>query len=275
MRPIIEQFQERKKEILLGKFFNRDGLILILLPILAVLISFAFRPNFFYSILIFLGLPTVYISLQAPSYIKKVAIFSLIASLPLMIILEYVGGLSLAWAFPPSIFHFELFGRIHLEVLLWAFLNISLVVLFYEYVFDRHKKITIWNNNMWILVRYLLIWASIFAVFFLATNGNIVLPYFYLILGIILFFYPIVMTWLYYPKIIPKILYTTLYFSYLSLLYEITALKLGWWYFPGHNFVGMVSIFGTTFPIEELIFWIILFAPAVACAFEYLDDDHR
>ena len=63
------------------------------------------------------------------------------------------------------------------------------------------------------------------------------------------------------------------FFLFYSLLYEITAMKLGWWSFPG-EYIGLVTIL-ETFPIEEFIFWILLFAMAVLTFFEYTEDDEK
>lgn len=275
MRSLVRQLRERSGGALLFRFLGREGVVLFLLPLAALALSFSLRPNFLVSILLFLGLPSAYLAFRYSKYVLKVSLFSLIASLPLMVILEYVGGLSMSWAFPPSSFHFQLFGRVYMEVLLWAFLNIFAAVMFYEAIFENHRRVSLWNKNMWVLVRYLSVWIGLFFLAWIITDGSISLPYFYLLFGIILFLYPILMTWLYYPRILHKIAYTTLYFSYLSLLYEITALKMGWWYFPGNEFIGYISLLDVTFPLEEFLFWIVLFAPAVVCAYEYLDDDHR
>jgi len=259
----------------LRQLLSIDGAVLVLLPIIVLFSSLLWRPNFLISILLFLGLPVAYMVIRAPKYILKTLIFSLIASIPLMIILEYIGQQSLSWAFPPSAFDSQFLGIINFEVLLWAFFNILAIVLFYEFIFDHHRVPKPWHKKMWILVRYLAVWGIFFLLLFQITGGDIRLPYFYLLFGLIVFIYPILMTAFQYPRLLPKILYTALYFAFLSLLYEIAALKLGWWYFPGKEFIGYITILQVTFPLEELFFWIILFAPAVVSAFEYLDDDHR
>jgi hypothetical protein len=276
MRTIREQLSIRMHNGVLKYFFSRDGLVLLLLPIIATLISFYLRPNFLVSILLFLGLPSLYIAFRVPKYLSRAVIFSLVASIPLMIIIEYVGGDSLSWAFPPSFFDFHLFGRVSLEVVIWAFFNVLSVVLFYEFIFDHHHgRLPMWNGRMWSLLRYIGGWVLLFVIFLSFSKDTSAVPYFYFCFGVVVFLYPIFMTWLYYPRILPKIGYTAFYFTFLSVLYEVVALNLGWWSFPGEEFIGSVSFQGIQFPLEELFFWILLFAPAVACAFEYLEDDHH
>lgn len=128
---------------------------------------------------------------------------------------------------------------------------------------------------MWALIRYLLVWVILFVLVLIFSSQPLVVPYFYLVFGLVIFIFPIAMMWLYYPRNLPKITLSLFYFTYLSFLYEIVALMNGWWYFPGTEFIGYVSFGDISFPIEEFVFWIILFAPAVISAFEYLDDDLR
>jgi hypothetical protein len=68
---------------------------------------------------------------------------------------------------------------------------------------------------------------------------------------------------------------TGAYFFYLSFLYEILAIHYGWWGFHSENFIGWFSILGTKFPLEELVWWIMLFALAVLSCYEYFDDDEK
>ena len=77
------------------------------------------------------------------------------------------------------------------------------------------------------------------------------------------------------PTLLPKLLVVGLYFAYLTICYELTALKLGWWVFPGFQYIGMVSILGINFPFEEFFFWILLFAVGILAYYEPFDDDEK
>ena len=59
----------------------------------------------------------------------------------------------------------------------------------------------------------------------------------------------------------PKLVWHTVpmiaYFFFVYLAHEITALHLDQWRFPG-DYIGLVHMFGVSFPIEEFVFWIIL-----------------
>lgn len=55
---------------------------------------------------------------------------------------------------------------------------------------------------------------------------------------------------------------------------EIRAVQSGFWSFPDtENYLGIITLFGAMFPMEEIIFWMTL-GPSVAIAYyELFTDD--
>jgi len=252
-----------------------DLAILLMCPILATLISLLFKTNVFVSVLLFFGIPALYLSFRGAKYIKKSIVFSVITSIPLIIIIDYVGHITKMWIIPNSILPFRLFGIVTIEVILWAVFNSYCVLMFYEYFLDKDVTKKAWFPQMKYLVVAILILFITFIILFFNAPGVLHIPYFYLAFGIVLLLIPVVVELFEYPKLISKFARVGAYFFFLTFLYEVTALKLGWWAFPGTEFVGWVSIFGTMFPIEELVFWLILFSTAVLSYYEYFDDDEK
>jgi len=263
---------------------ERFDLILILIwPIIATFLSIFLEEtnivhsNFFVSILLFLGLPAIYLSFRAVKYVPKISFVSLFVTLPIMIVVEYFGNISLSWSFPPSIFPFKLFGIVILEVLIWAFFNVYFVLLFYEYFLDHCIKVHLFEPRLKYLLSGILI--VFIAFLFIIFNYTIPpIPYFYFVFGVFLFALPIVLQLIFYSrtkKVLVKMLKAAAYFFYLSFIYEILAMNYGWWGFPSDSFIGWFSILGFKFPLEELMWWIMLFALAVLCCYEFFDDDEK
>ena len=111
--------------------------------------------------------------------------------------------------------------------------------------------------------------------YFWIQTSYLDIPYFYLTAGIVLGIIPISIVLFEYPRLIAKFFKTAAYFFYLNFAYEITALKLGIWDFPGDQFIGWVTFFGMRFPFEEFFFWIILGAIAMLSYYEFFDDDRK
>ncbi len=229
------------------------------------------------SILLFLTVPSLYLGLRGKLlYLKKAIIFTLITTILTIITLDYIAQITGTWLmYPQSIFPFKIIGIVTLEVILWAFFTCFFVIIFYEYFLDKHATKKLWNPKLKYLFMISLIVFAIFLFLFFKLPQVLNIPYFYAAWGVVLLLIPFLFQLLKYPKTTSKFFLATAYFFYLHFIYEITALKLGWWTFPGKEFVGWVSVFGTTFPIEELLFWFILLALGILSYYEYFDDDEK
>src|SRR3970040_815711 len=111
-----------------------DLALLYAYPIIASLITLALKTNVFISIIIFLVVPAIFLSIRQPSHIVKAASFSLILGTPFIIMIYYIGHVTNAWLMPsvfPLVFRF-----VNIEVILWLVFWIYFTVLFYENFFD-------------------------------------------------------------------------------------------------------------------------------------------
>ena len=97
-----------------------DLILVLIWPIIASLISFWLKTNFFVSSILYLVIPAFYISLKHPTFIKKALIFSS-SALPILLVLDYMAVTTGTWYFPISIVPYRLFGITTLEVLFWYF----------------------------------------------------------------------------------------------------------------------------------------------------------
>jgi len=147
--------------------------------------------------------------------------------------------------------------------------------MFYEYFVDKHATKRLWNPKLKYLLTAGILIFIIFTLLFINSPKLLNIPYFYLWFGIVLTLLPFIFQWFEFPHVTKKFLLVGIFFFYLHFLYEITALKLGWWAFPGQEFIGQVSLLGVIFPIEEVVFWFILLALAILSFYEYFDDDEK
>ncbi|HLC73573.1 MAG TPA: hypothetical protein VJH20_02970 [Candidatus Nanoarchaeia archaeon] len=250
-----------------------DLIILLLYPAFASLISIIFEVNTFFSILVFFGIPSLFLSLKLRKYILKNIYVSAIAGIFFLPIIDYIAHITKTW-FIPSMFDFRILGQISIEFFLFATLNVYFVVAFYQYFLEEHL-ISKSNKNMKYLVFIIVGLLILFPLLFVFNPIYLQIPYFYLIFGAISILIPIILVLLKFPILYAKFFKAAAYFFFLSITYEITALKLGLWEFPGNQFIGWVEIFGVRFPFEELFFWIILGAMAVLSYYEFFDDDRK
>lgn len=251
-----------------------DLILLLIYPIFGAAISYWLHINAFGSVMVFFGFPSLYLTLRAPKYATRAMIFSVAASVPLIIVIDYIAHLTNQWIIPNSILP-RIFEYVTIEVIIWGVLNCYLVVIFYEYFLHHHFERKLWYPQ----IRYLYIVGLLLFLLFLFTYNfapsYLHIPYFYFYFGVIIVLVPVVLQLFLHPNFLAKFFETAAYFFYLTLTYEITALQLGWWGFPGEKFIGWVSVFDIKFPLEELIFWLLLFAMCILTFYEYFDDGEK
>ena len=99
--------------------------------------------------------------------------------------------------------------------------------------------------------------------------------YFYLKIGFALVLPAVLFLLFKFPDFYIKFFWTGIYFFFLSLIYEFTALILGQWTFPAENqFIGYIGFGAVRFPLEELIFWIALGSVAASVYYALLHKKH-
>jgi hypothetical protein len=244
-----------------------DIIVLCTLPILAAVASIFLDINFLTSIILFFGLPATYLSFRTPNAIARSLLFSLVTLIAIAFI-EYYAGVDKSW-YVHSIFP-RVFDHIAIEDLVWGFLLTYFIVMFYEHFFDkgRHKVVGVG------LKYFALMLAGVFSVLFtlhFMDPKNI--EFFYFRAGLILLLLPVISVLIIFPKYISVLLKITPYFFGLGLIVALTSIQNGYWYYPGENFIGWVSIGSYRFPIEELIFWMTLLSSAIIVYFEFFDDN--
>lgn len=254
--------REKNKKIL-------DIALIILLPIIATILALYFRANFLITIILFLGMPALWLSLRTPKAIQHTFIFSLVFSFIGWIIIDPLAVLDKAW-YVPTIFPFRIFGA-PVEDFIWSFAYTYLIIIFYEHFFDKGKHNVVDKRFKYFL--YIFIPAMIlFLTGFYWSLASFSIPYFYLWMNIFVCFIPIVLFFSSYKSLITKVIKLAVYFFFLGIIHELTALELGHWAFPGVNFVGWVTIAGYAFPYEEFVFGMLLFAAAVIAYYDFFDE---
>ncbi|MFA5176246.1 MAG: hypothetical protein WC413_03240 [Candidatus Nanoarchaeia archaeon] len=248
--------------------------ILLLYPIFACFLSFLLKANFLVSTLIFFGGPCLIFSFLDKKLIKKAALFSIILTIPVTIIVEYMAEITKTWVVPFSLFP-KLFNVIVIEQFLWGFLYSYFIVMYYEYFIEHKFKDKLYSPNLKYLIIISCLAIFLFLIFLIINPIILNVSYFYLKMGIVLVLLPVLLVFLKCPNLYTKISKIIAYFFYFSFIYEITALKLGQWAFPSKQFIGWINIFGINFPFEELFFWMILTAIAILSYYEFFDDDRK
>ncbi|MBV9159043.1 MAG: hypothetical protein JO019_00395 [Candidatus Kaiserbacteria bacterium] len=210
-----------------------------------------------------------------PDFIRKGALFSIILGIPFIIIVDYLGHVNGQWYITETAFPVRLLGLLAIEDVFWAIFLSFFMLAFYEYFFDSKRNRSLWPSHLKYLILFLVAVSLMVVIVSVFIPGLLHISYFYLRVGLLGILTPMIAEFFRRPKLIYRAFLTGVYFFLFALTYEITALNLGWLIFPGHDFVGWVTLFGKSFPFEEFFFWILLTAMSAVTYYEFFDDNER
>lgn len=253
----------------------RDLLITICLILVAVVATVTLRPNFLIATLLFFGLPAAFLLWRKPSNLLKATLAAFLLGTVWGFSFDYIAEFNKAWGWSTNTglalpLHF--FGVVSLDILVWYFLWVFLTIVFYEYFaeYDFSKRVS--PNYKKALIAGLVVIPLVVGLSKIAP-ALLTFQYAYLWLGSMTLI-PFAAIVLKRPSIFPKVLEIVPFFILLYLAFELTALHTGLWSFPGH-YIGTVSVMGLTFPLEEMIFWVVISSAVTAAYHEFVVDDWK
>jgi len=234
----------------------QDLIFLCFITVFAVIVSFSFKTNLFTSAILFSGLPALYLLYKEKKYFGKIFLASITFGIFFCFNIEFIAELNKMWAVEESPLWGRVLGIVQVDTIWAYFLWMFYMLLFYEHFIDRKKLKSAFS--MWGLRVYNLSVLSVIVLVLVYTFFPFLLyfekAYFTVFIIISIPFIAVVYK---KPKVVWHTLPIVLYFFFAYLVQEITALRLGQWSFPG-DYIGWVSMFGISFPLEELFFWVIL-----------------
>jgi len=237
--------------------------------IVALLIVYLIKPPYLINILIIYCPPTLLNFYWLKNSRGKILLFALLATILFALPIELIARLANAWDVQ-SLFP-RLFGLVPLENILYAFFNFAWPLAFYEYFVDRDEKKKIsskWKYLMTIFIVFSVIVYSIYAY----NKAIISLPYW--VIGIFGLLIPFLIIYIKNPKLIKKVLLTTLFFGSVFCLHEIVSLYLGHWWWPG-EYLFTINLFENVFPLDDVVIWYIFSTPTLIGGYEFFVDDYE
>lgn len=244
-----------------------DAVILVLFFIASTFLILILKLNHLASTFLYLSVPAIYLLIRYEKIRKKILIFVLPLGLVTSLLIEYVAEYNKAWITSSSTLKFLTY--VPLESIIWAISYTAIVLCVYKIFLDfkHHPAAKAYNYNWLLIILFIsLIMLGVW-VFLSPPEVNYAYAKVFGLPAVIIFFYAIHKN----PNVVPKILELSIIFLMFSIIYEIIALKLGFWWFPG-QYYSFVNIAGVNIPIEEFVLWIALGAPGVAAAFEIFNE---
>lgn len=253
------KFSKEKKYKLLALFAY------VLIACLVVLLT---KPVYILSILIVLVPPALANFIWLKKSRKKILIFSIVSTILFAFAAELSSRLANSWDVQSVLP--RIFGILPLENILFAFLNIFWILSFYEYFVDRDTSSKMSKKFKYLILLFSLFSLTIFVLFF---NGfNVSMNYYFL--AIITLLIPSIIIFSKKFSLLKKVILPVLFFAIIFFVYELVALKIGNWWWPG-EYLLPISLWGQTFPIDDVIIWYFLSTITCIGGYEFFMDDWR
>lgn len=246
-----------------------DASFLILTPVVAAILTLIFPLNLLAATFIYFGPPALYISWRRKDIVLRSFIYAMTISV-ISIFTDYLAERDLSWV-STSMFDFRLAGSVPLEALVWMFLFTYLIVVYYLYFYDRtpHKLIGRRMSYVFFAAFAVLVWLCLTT----ALDLHFTIEYYYIKFGVLFLFLPLLAFVITFPQYLLIFIKITPYFFIIGLVNLLVSLDQGHWSYPGTHFVGWVELGSYRFPVEELIFWIILYPSFLISQFEFFNND--
>lgn len=233
-----------------------------------------FKVGFSVATILFFVVPSIYLAFRGSLPWKRIVYASLLFGF-LLSQFDFIAEFNKAWVVPKLFFADRIFGVIGIDIIIWGFLWAFFILIFYEHFSEHDRSRKISKHFKILFIASLITCAIILARFYL-NPAKLTMNYSYLFLGSVglLVSFLIILKLKKPYFLLRKFLPTAIFFVFVHLAHELTALKLGQWYFPG-QYLANINLSGLVFPIEELVFWILLGTLIVLAWYEYFVDDER
>ena len=257
-------------------FYLQPDFIVVLCMILAFIpIILYFQVRFMTSTILFFVVPSIYLFIRKSKNPKRIFSTVLIGTIA-SFILDFLAEFNGAWAWAPYgqlIFKNKILGYVTPDVMIWFIFWIFLTVVFYEHFFEHEKSDKISYRFKYSVASIIGILALLIFLY-LYYPSFLYFRYAYLLIGIFFGAAPLISVLWRNPKLIIKFMKASVFLVFLFLSFEITALKLNQWRFPG-EYIGQISLLGVSFPFEEFFFWILMSTAISLSYYELFVDDER
>jgi len=252
----------------------QDLIIFILLSAAGILFSFTFKDSFIGKALIsgsiYGLLPALYLWIRDHhgKNLKKILLAMFIFGVLFMFIFDFNAELTKSWTLKSLVFQGKILGIEPIDSLIGYGVMVFVTLTFYFHFLNPHNNTLISKKVILGFCIPVLIIAALIIVYYSSPGFllNFAYPYFYM--GLVAIAFPVVFL-IFNPRFLAAICVIMVFFVFYWLVIELTAVKLGWWVYLGNNYIGRVTLLNLNFPIEELLFWIFLFSPALVCYYEF------
>lgn len=249
-----------------------DFFIVVLLIAAAAAITLIFRPKVLIGGILLTIPPTLFLCLRETKNYWKIFLGVFIFGLLFGFFFDFIETYSGAWFVPDLVFPWRILGVEPVDDLIGFVIMTAFMLVFYEHFLDDEKNTRISPQMVYALIPAFLAVFTVIIIFF-AYPARLFISHAYLKGGIAAILFPIIYA-IRNPRIILKLCAVAIFFFFVWLIMEVTAVKIGGWVYPG-QYIGWMTLFGVGFPAEEMLFWMLFYAATIVAYYERFIDDGK
>jgi hypothetical protein len=240
-----------------------DGLAVTVLGAGGLLLSAVTEWPWLVTNFVVLGLPLAYLLARMEPHRRRFSPrFAIMFPLFALVVFDYLCERYGAWTCN-TILPFKLPGGVTVEEMQWCLLYFPLVMVFNEVFFaTRHIAARSPVARPVLFVGY---FVAGLVVALVTPLHAVLVSYIYLKLGLLLEVGAIVLGLIINRRIAAELLKVGVIAGVFNLLFELVGLANGYWEFHG-QYLGMITVGGMSFPVEEMLFIIVFSAPSIVAS---------
>lgn len=251
-----------------------DFAVVVFLLVFGAYLGLEFKPGNIVLGFLYLGIPSFYLLWRKKENYQKILWGLLILGAIFGSVFDFVGTVNHAWTVKRIVMPMWVISGWPLENVIGYLWMTLFILVFYEHFLNKHNHLRLSKTHSRLFVTSLIILGLIFSLNFFSPE-SLKFSHFYLITGLLAVSFPIIFS-AYNPKIIGRFTTLAFFFFFVWLLLEMVGVKNQNWLFPSSGeFIGSVSLLGSNFPFEEVLFWFMWYPAVVVSYYEYFIDDRK
>jgi len=212
---------------------------------------------------------TIYLGLRAPKPWKKILLSTLIFGVVFGSFFEFLQQYNLSYVSTSTVFP-KIFGVLAIDATLWHVFMATFVLTFYEHFINRDKYKTISRRALPVLIIGLIVFL-VTVILYYVHPSSLHFKYAYVDFGTLAVL-PVFLLAYKKPQYIKDMTLIAPFFLFLYLVIEWVGVPRHWWIYTGHAYLGFVSIQSLRFPLEELLYWMLLYPAALVSYYKIFID---
>lgn len=214
----------------------------------------------------------IYLGIRENKPWKKIIFSTLIFGTLNGFFFEFIAEFNRSYSVVSTVFP-KILGIVPVDNILGHTMMTLLTFTFYEHFINTRKISSISSKSKYaILISLSAIVIGI--LMFIYNPNSLRFNYSYFYMGLAAIIPPIVLG-IKKPQLIKDMAVTAIYFFFLYLSIELFAVRHNWWIYKG-SYIGSVTLFGYSFPFEELFFWMLFYAASLVSYYKiFIDRNDR